>query len=172
MGFVNLNEIYLSNNGGTINGDVEVEGSLIINDGSGEGETLDVADEITELKNELDSISQNPWVNLSVTLNTSNVPSSSVVYVKYFPLLKFCMFRMYIPSRSSLVYEQGTSYALCTIPEGYRPGGRWALACRSGGSQAAQASVTSDGTVDIIARTGNMAAGSLIYIAGCWVVNG
>lgn len=52
MGFTNLNEIYLSTVGGNIEGDVEVEGSIVIKDGFGSGEDCDVAVEIANLQND------------------------------------------------------------------------------------------------------------------------
>lgn len=47
--FVNLNEIFLPTIGGDIEGDLEVNGALTVNDKSGNGTTYDVADEIAKL---------------------------------------------------------------------------------------------------------------------------
>lgn len=58
MSFVNLNEVFLPNTGGTVNGDVEVEGAMTVNTGNGDGTTYDVAAEIAELKSAWDSVSQ------------------------------------------------------------------------------------------------------------------
>lgn len=50
MTMTNLSEVFLPTVGGTVRGDVEINGAIVVNDGSGEGSTYDVADEITGLK--------------------------------------------------------------------------------------------------------------------------
>ena len=57
--FVSLNEVFLPVTGGDIEGSLDVNGLLTVNDKSGNGTVYDVADEIAELKSELDSVSQN-----------------------------------------------------------------------------------------------------------------
>lgn len=52
MAWVNLNDVFVPETGGTVSGDLNVDGSLIINDGKGGGTTLNVANEISDLHNE------------------------------------------------------------------------------------------------------------------------
>lgn len=56
--FINLSEIYLPIAGGSVDGDLEVGGSLQVNDGTGSGTTYDVAHEITKSKEAWDSVSE------------------------------------------------------------------------------------------------------------------
>lgn len=65
MAWVNLNDVYVNKTGGTIAGDLAVNGSLIINDGKGSDTTYNVANEITTLR---DSVS--PTV-IASTVSTS-----------------------------------------------------------------------------------------------------
>ena len=59
MTWVNLNDVYVPKTGGTITGGLTVNGNLTINDGTGNGTTYNVANEITSLR---DSVSQvNGW---------------------------------------------------------------------------------------------------------------
>lgn len=53
--WVNLNDVYVPTNGGSVNGDLEVKGTLTIDDKTGNNTTYDVANEITALR---DSVSQ------------------------------------------------------------------------------------------------------------------
>lgn len=55
MTWVNLNDVYVKNTGGTINGDLDVNGAITVNDGSGNGTKYNVANEISTLR---DSVSQ------------------------------------------------------------------------------------------------------------------
>lgn len=54
MAWTNLNDVYVSTNGGTIAGDLKVNGTLTINDKKGTNTTYDVASQITSLR---DSVS-------------------------------------------------------------------------------------------------------------------
>ena len=56
MSWVNLNDVYVNQTGGTIAGDLSVNGALTVNDGKGTNTTYNVANEITTLR---DSVSQN-----------------------------------------------------------------------------------------------------------------
>ena len=56
MSWVNLNDVYVNQTGGTIAGDLSVNGALTVNDGKGTNTTYNVANEITTLRN---SVSQN-----------------------------------------------------------------------------------------------------------------
>lgn len=55
MSWVNLNDVYVNQTGGTIAGDLSVNGALTVNDGKGTNTTYNVANEITTLR---DSVSQ------------------------------------------------------------------------------------------------------------------
>lgn len=48
--WVNLNDVYVPSNGGSINGDLGVKGTLTIDDKTGNNTTYDVANEITALR--------------------------------------------------------------------------------------------------------------------------
>lgn len=66
--WVNLNDVYVPANGGSVNGDLGVKGTLTIDDKTGNNTTYDVANEITALRdhtsklNVRDSI-DNIWFN-------------------------------------------------------------------------------------------------------------
>lgn len=55
MSWVNLDDVYVNQTGGTIAGDLSVNGALTVNDGNGTNTTYNVANEITTLR---DSVSQ------------------------------------------------------------------------------------------------------------------
>lgn len=55
MSWVNLDDVYVNKTGGTIAGDLSVNGALTVNDGKGTNTTYNVANEITTLR---DSVSQ------------------------------------------------------------------------------------------------------------------
>lgn len=48
--WVNLNDVYVPANGGSVNGDLGVKGTLTIDDKTGNNTTYDVANEITALR--------------------------------------------------------------------------------------------------------------------------
>ena len=56
--WVNLNDVYVPANGGSVNGDLGVKGTLTIDDKTGNNTTYDVANEITALR---DSVSQTTY---------------------------------------------------------------------------------------------------------------
>lgn len=63
MSWVNLNDVYVNQTGGTIAGDLSVNGALTVNDGKGTNTTYNVANEITTLR---DSVSQDTgWIVLN-----------------------------------------------------------------------------------------------------------
>ena len=55
MSWVNLNDVYVNRTGGTIAGDLSVNGALTVNDGKGTNTTYNVANQITTLR---DSVSK------------------------------------------------------------------------------------------------------------------
>lgn len=115
-----------------------------------------------------DSVSQ--LESIKCDINTDNAPSSTVAIIKHYPMLKLCLLRIYVPTRSSQTYSENTSYTLCTVPEEYRPNSLWALSVYGGGTSA-QASVNSSGEVKVISRGGNITSGYVIYISGSWFVD-
>lgn len=62
MSWVNLNDVYVNQTGGTIAGDLSVNGALTVNDGKGTNTTYNVANEITTLRDSVSQISNNPKV--------------------------------------------------------------------------------------------------------------
>nr|DAH97559.1 MAG TPA: receptor binding protein [Caudoviricetes sp.] len=63
MAWTNLDNVYVSTNGGTIAGDLNVNGTLTINDKKGTNTTYDVASQITSLR---DSVSRDAkWIKLN-----------------------------------------------------------------------------------------------------------
>lgn len=74
MSWVNLNDVYVNQTGGTIAGDLSVNGALTVNDGKGTNTTYNVANEITTLR---DSVS--PTVIASTT-STSYQPFTVDLY--------------------------------------------------------------------------------------------
>lgn len=48
--WVNLNDVYVPANGGSVNGDLGVKGTLTVDDKTGNNTTYDVANEITALR--------------------------------------------------------------------------------------------------------------------------
>lgn len=62
MSWVNLNDVYVNQTGGTIAGDLSVNGALTVNNGKGSGGTYNVANEITTLLDSVSQISKNPKV--------------------------------------------------------------------------------------------------------------
>ena len=74
MSWVNLNDVYVNQTGGTIAGDLSVNGALTVNDGKGTNTTYNVANEITTLR---DSVSHVPKIYVgSITKRASD---SSVI---------------------------------------------------------------------------------------------
>lgn len=66
--WVNLNDVYVPANGGSVNGDLGVKGTLTIDDKTGNNTTYDVANEITALRDSTSKLSVN--VN-KITFNKS-----------------------------------------------------------------------------------------------------
>lgn len=54
--WVNLNDVYVPANGGSVNGDLEVKGTLTVDDKTGNNTTYDVANEITALRDSTSKI--------------------------------------------------------------------------------------------------------------------
>ena len=73
--WVNLNDVYVSANGGSVNGDLGVKGTLTIDDKTGNNTTYDIASEITALR---DSISQTAY---NVEPNNSKITINSCIKI-------------------------------------------------------------------------------------------
>lgn len=74
MSWVNLNDVYVNQTGGTIAGDLSVNGALTVNDGKGTNTTYNIANEITTLR---DSVSQcKPQYKIYVGSKVINVTQS------------------------------------------------------------------------------------------------
>lgn len=179
--FVSLNKVFLpSVGGGHIEGNLEINGKLIVNDKSGNGTYLDVADKINDndivvdsLLTQVDSLLTSPFEYITPTINTDYVPSENSAFsIKYYPQLRLCFFRGYIAPRSEMVYAQGTQYTLATVPEEYRPNSRWALNEYDISTIVSVAQIKSDGSIILVPKTGNIPKTYAIYISGCWVQNG
>lgn len=64
--WVNLNDVYVPANGGSVNGDLGVKGTLTVNDKTGNNTTYDVANEITALRDSV-SVKADTGVSYSIT---------------------------------------------------------------------------------------------------------
>lgn len=102
MSWVNLNDVYVNQTGGTIAGDLSVNGALTVNDGKGTNTTYNVANEITTLR---DSVSPVGFT----CLQGSIASGTYCAYTRIGHLI--CVFMNDMPSL-------GTKGVL---PEGYRP---------------------------------------------------
>lgn len=81
MSWVNLNDVYVNQTGGTIAGDLSVNGALKVNDGKGTNTTYNVANEITTLRNSVSQISKNPKIYVGTKVaNTWNTAGELKVF--------------------------------------------------------------------------------------------
>ncbi len=64
--WVNLNDVYVPANGGSVNGDLGVKGTLTVDDKTGNNTTYDVANEITALRDFV-SVKADTGVSYSIT---------------------------------------------------------------------------------------------------------
>lgn len=102
MSWVNLNDVYVNQTGGTIAGDLSVNGALTVNDGKGTNTTYNVANEITTLR---DSVSPTGFT----CLQGSIASGTYCAYTRIGHLV--CVFMNDMPSMGI----KGV------LPEGYRP---------------------------------------------------
>lgn len=102
MSWINLNDVYVNQTGGTIAGDLSVNGALTVNDGKGTNTTYNVANEITTLR---DSVSPTGFTCLQGSIESGTY----CAYTRIGHLIFVCMNDM--PS-------MGTKG---TLPKGYRP---------------------------------------------------
>ena len=76
--WVNLNDVYVPANGGSVNGDLGVKGTLTIDDKTGNNTTYDVANEITALRDSV-SVKEDTGVSYSIT-NGRNFINDTIRY--------------------------------------------------------------------------------------------
>lgn len=114
MSWVNLNDVYVNQTGGTIAGDLSVNGALTVNDGKGTNTTYNVANEITTLR---DSVSQEKIGDYSVDLVGATF-DINVVYIPSQNAIKVICDRV-----SGFMSASGNGYKSVSIslPSKYRP---------------------------------------------------
>mgnify|MGYP007016410748 CR=1 FL=1 len=116
MTWINLNDVYVNKTGGTITGDLAVNGNLTINDATGNGTIYNVANEISTLR---DSVSREhigtgmvTFCGCTIKLDCYAIPSLRLVIVSAY------QWSGNISTSSS--YE-GISSAALTLPSNLRP---------------------------------------------------
>ena len=79
--WVNLNDVYVPANGGSVNGDLGVKGTLTVNDKTGNNTTYDVANEITALRDSVSKTTYNVEPSNSKLIVNSCVKICGIVFV-------------------------------------------------------------------------------------------
>lgn len=102
MSWVNLNDVYVNKTGGTITGDLTVNGSIKVNDGKGDGGIYNVANEITTLR---DSVSPTGFTCLQGSIESGTYCAYTCIGHLVF------VFMNDMPSMGTKGF----------LPEGYRP---------------------------------------------------
>ena len=69
MSWVNLNDVYVNQTGGTIAGDLSINGALTVNDGKGTNTTYNVANEITTLRDSVSHIIKTKQISTTTDSN-------------------------------------------------------------------------------------------------------
>ena len=69
MSWVNLDDVYVNQTGGTIAGDLSVNGALTVNDGKGTNTTYNVANEITTLRDSVSHIIKTKQIDTTTDPN-------------------------------------------------------------------------------------------------------
>ena len=140
MAWVNLNDVYVNKTGGTITGDLTVNGAIKVNDGKGSGGTYNVANEITTLR---DSVSQtsNKIAGVAWTkIYTDNSNDGYCAYAKFGPIV--------VVNCDYLSISTKTIKTLGTLPTGCRPKKSvLGMAYARGENSCGQITVASDGKV-------------------------
>ena len=77
--WVNLNDVYVPANGGSVNGDLGVKGTLTIDDKTGNNTTYDVANEITALRDSV-SVKEDTGVSYSIASGGRDFYNDTVRY--------------------------------------------------------------------------------------------
>lgn len=103
MGWVNLDDVYVNKSGDSIAGNLSVGGTLTINNAKGNGDTYNVANEITTLRDSVSKISKNPKIYVGTKVINS---WGSAGQLKVFSSTEF----------STLFGgEPGTNYNYCVL---------------------------------------------------------
>lgn len=104
-----------------------------------------------------------------VPITISGLPSGSGYECYYIPALKMVWCSIYLTGKS---YTASTRHTIGTIPSGYRPTRRTALATDSlqDYTYVLRAHVTSDGTIAFISEMAKEDTDDM-YISGSWVVS-
>ena len=87
--WVNLNDVYVPANGGSVNGDLGVKGTLTIDDKTGNNTTYDVANEITALRDSV-SVKADTGVSFSVTSGGRDFFNDTIRYGNIIFLIFSC----------------------------------------------------------------------------------
>ena len=161
MTWVNLNDVYVSKTGGgTIEGDLSVDGSITVNDGSGNGSEYNVATEISNL-NDLTTVTSAPITFASGYKSYGSGYPNTV--------WKFgnicCMFGAVTPTANKSAAKSPVAFG--TIPEGFRPAGTRYFVCQGSDMNRWTLSVAADGTVSW-SRYGSSSSSSVP--SGAWLV--
>lgn len=106
MSWVNLNDVYVNQTGGTIAGDLSVNGALTVNDGKGTNTTYNVANEITTLR---DSVSQS-----DTTVLYGAPDKASYIFIQR--IGHICILRWSVSQETSIYWQPDI-----VIPDGMRP---------------------------------------------------
>lgn len=116
MTWVNLNDVYVNKTGGTITGDLAVNGNLTINDATGNGTTYNVANEISTLR---DSVSREhigtgmvTFCECTIKLDCYAISSLGIVIVNAY---------QWSGSITTSSPYEGVSGAALTLPSNLRP---------------------------------------------------
>lgn len=120
MSWVNLDDVYVNKTGGTIAGDLSVNGALTINDAKGSGGTYNVANEITTLRDSVSQVSKNPKVYVGTKVINEWGPAGQVrvftetdfstLFGSAFSMLKDCVLIMNTDGNANGVYLSATGH--------------------------------------------------------------
>lgn len=124
----------------------------------------DMGEQISEQAFEVQQI-QTSIARVPVTLETNGVSSYECYYIPAIEMV-FCSF--YVTGKT---FATGTRHIIATIPEGYRPNRRTALAMDGLQDLAsiAKASVSTAGEIGFTTSAAKE-SGDDLYIAGCWTI--
>lgn len=89
----------------------------------------------------------------------------------YYPAVGMCVLQLSVNPRVSKTYENGTTYSLYEIAEGYRPSRSAALYCYSSGSAVSNAAINSAGTIRYQPKVSDVQPSQPITISGAWFVD-
>lgn len=109
---------------------------------------------------------------LPVTITRLDDGSTDYTYdCCYYPAVGMCVLQLSVNPRVSKTYENGTTYSLYEIAEGYRPSRSAALYCYSSGSAVSNAAINSAGTIRYQPKVSDVQPSQPITISGAWFVD-